>query len=376
MSDSGGVTPSDLAVDPNTGMAVAPNALLGAGSAWRAGLERTLADINRPMFPGGQLDLSHPMLGFAGPGSIKGFHGTPHLFEPVEGNPFGEFRNEAIGTGEGAQAYGYGHYVAGNPAVAKSYMPQTESQVLHNRQPLSTSEPHTALANSYLQLYPGQPDWIARTQAAIQNDIPRFSHDEDIWTNLHRANNFIGENADKLSYGPAPAGALLEVHILPDEHELLDWDKPLSQQSEGVQQAIDKFWEKHGFDTGGATAAQHSQLGGDFYKDISRQLPQESFTTDAKLASQALHEAGIPGIRYLDAGSRVLQKPPVLTQQGWKIYGSDQIFPDKNSALQAIDDRLTRNYVIFDPSNLRIIARNGQRLEPVDHNPFAESQGQ
>lgn len=32
----------------------------------------------------------------------------------------------------------------------------------------------------------------------------------------------------------------------------------------------------------------------------------------------------------------------------------------------------TLNYVIFDPSNLRIVGQNGQRLEPIDHDPFAE----
>jgi hypothetical protein len=41
------------------------------------------------------------------------WHGSPHLFD--------KFKNEAIGTGEGAQAYGHGLYLAENPDVAKTY---------------------------------------------------------------------------------------------------------------------------------------------------------------------------------------------------------------------------------------------------------------
>ena len=44
---------------------------------------------------------------------IKAFHGSPHKFK--------NFSNEAIGTGEGAQAFGYGHYVSEAPEVAKQY---------------------------------------------------------------------------------------------------------------------------------------------------------------------------------------------------------------------------------------------------------------
>ena len=41
------------------------------------------------------------------------WHGSPYKFD--------RFSNEAIGTGEGAQAHGYGHYVAKSKDVAKGY---------------------------------------------------------------------------------------------------------------------------------------------------------------------------------------------------------------------------------------------------------------
>jgi len=40
------------------------------------------------------------------------YQGSPHKFAPEPDAPFGKFRSEKIGTGEGAQAYGQGHYLA------------------------------------------------------------------------------------------------------------------------------------------------------------------------------------------------------------------------------------------------------------------------
>ena len=49
------------------------------------------------------------------------YHGTPHRFPATEANPFGEFDASKIGTGEGAQAYGHGVYLAQAPDVAEGY---------------------------------------------------------------------------------------------------------------------------------------------------------------------------------------------------------------------------------------------------------------
>lgn len=45
--------------------------------------------------------------------ALRAWHGSPHDFD--------EFKDEAIGSGEGAQVYGHGHYVAEQPEVARSY---------------------------------------------------------------------------------------------------------------------------------------------------------------------------------------------------------------------------------------------------------------
>src|SRR5271165_940027 len=71
-----------------------------------------------PEIPGVIKDLWHDE-----DGALNLWHGTPHLFasEPEEGAPFGTFKLAAIGTGEGAQAYGHGIYLAENKEIAEFY---------------------------------------------------------------------------------------------------------------------------------------------------------------------------------------------------------------------------------------------------------------
>ena len=136
------------------------------------------------------------------------------------------------------------------------------------------------------------------------------------------------------------------------------------------------------------------------YKHIAEQQPFNSslgarWDYAPRAASQALHSAGIPGIKYLDQGSRGLNAIPFHVEKlnadtgKWEYHGG---FETRTAAQLKIDDPLdfrgtggadkdqfriqenkpTHNYVIFDPSNLTITARNGQRVYPVDHDPFAE----
>ena len=57
------------------------------------------------------------------------YHGTPHTFSAEPGAPLGRFRTSAIGTGEGAQAYGHGLYFSSKQAVAEFYKSKLEKKV-------------------------------------------------------------------------------------------------------------------------------------------------------------------------------------------------------------------------------------------------------
>lgn len=366
-----------------------------------------------------------------GPGVIRGFHGTPHTFEPVEGNPFGEFRNEAIGSGEGAQAYGWGHYVAGNPKVAEDYQKQlsgpggwTGRVASLDGNPIYTgSQGFTPNATSLDQAARDAMSMVVTERgvnnatASLLDQISKPLHVEkfpEIVQSAKEALSWLDQNADRIDYKEPAGGHLLEVHIHPDEDQLLDWDKPLSEQSQQVQQKLEPF--VHGLRgesplslAFGRDNSFLNPTGNDIYKSLSqvthtdRDLGKDAYNLvhpfgrgDAAV-SAALHEAGIPGIKYLDAGSRggpsiadiekqidywneIKAKYQPDYERNLKDFGPDSSWTTNvkyhlDDADQHIENlnrqRPTHNYVIFHPSNLRIVARDGTPLEPVDHDPFA-----
>ena len=206
------------------------------------------------------------------------YHGTPHRFPATEANPLGEFDASKIGTGEGAQAYGHGVYYAENPEVAKGYQP---------RDPKAEAK----LMNLYKQAEARQNyDAMEVLEAAMLHRTASELREQ--YPNQKALVNRIGKINEKA------AGSLYKAD-LPDEmiDRMLDWDKPLSEQPAAVREAIEtrlrhsnssrKFLEKN---PTGAELYGVFQNRGDYINPIE--------------ASEAFREAGIPGIKYSDAGSR------------------------------------------------------------------------
>lgn len=189
---------------------------------------------------------------------------------------FDAFDPERIGTGQGAQAYGHGLYFAEHPDVAREYAKEL-------------SQPDWR----HFQLPSGE--WGAKVKGHDQMS-PLFQTREEL-------KQWIGE------------GNLYKVDI-PDEDvaKMLHWDKRLSEQPEHVKQALD-FRNRF-------SPLQHEML------------PRDVIPFSTPEDTAALVKAGIPGIQYLDQGSRV-------TGEG------------------------TRNFVVFDPSNVKILERNSQPLGTV-----------
>jgi hypothetical protein len=119
---------------------------------------------------------------------------------------------------------------------------------------------------------------------------------------------FAENNNVAKSYG----GQTYKVDI-PDEHigKMLDWDKSLSEQPENVRNALEPFMDPY--------AKVYAKTAGDVYRRASQMGGQEKL-------SQALSSAGVPGIKYLDQGSRDAGKG-------------------------------TRNFVLFDPKHIKSTER-------------------
>lgn len=161
-------------------------------------------------------------------------------------------------------------------------------------------------------------------------------------------------------FGNKSTGSMYEVSLNADPDHFLDWDKPLSEQSQHVQDALTAA----GFDLSHnpQTAAYgRERTGGEL---VNASPPAHQLASD-------LNAAGIPGIRYLDAGSRAPQvqllSPEETTHGQWlvKQIPNGQVFyrgSDEAAARDAFaqnQTKQTHNYVVFSPNIIDIIRRYG-----------------
>ena len=239
---------------------------------------------------------------------IVAYHGSPHSFD--------RFDISKIGTGEGAQAYGHGLYFAQNEDVARGYKGAGLPSYL--------GDDRRQAAMQLLEQAGG--DKNAALSLADQNMRGTTKYGEGkMWQDV--INNF-----DDLT--SRPPGSMYQVGINADPNSFLDWDKPYNQQSPAVQQALsgivspqDAAAYHFGYapeEFASLPADRQTQLiaqtppsardailpqsGAEVYANFARQAvngdwgPPGGFAQ--KLAAERLKQAGIPGIRYLDQGSR------------------------------------------------------------------------
>jgi hypothetical protein len=215
--------------------------------------------------------------GLALPATV--YHGSPHKFD--------KFDASKIGTGEGAQAYGHGLYLAESPDVAKRYQPRDREFENVLMQKYSQAEKAGDYAS--MQIY---EDFLThKSPNEIRDALPELGFTGKDLVNAQKALDFATKQYQKQT-----AGGLYKVD-LPDEQiaKMLDWDKPLSQQAPEVQAALSKTPLPP--ETTGAEAYEWLQQIGGGTKEKSQAF-----------ASRHLLEQGIPGIRYLDADSRAAGK--------------------------------------------------------------------
>jgi hypothetical protein len=219
------------------------------------------------------------------------YHGTPHRYAPTENNPLGEFDASKIGTGEGAQAYGHGIYYAESPDVAESYR-------------VGTTFAQKADRDIAEMLYSQKSGDADAAIASLKSEIKQLEK-QGIPEGYKEQYDFALRKLQKFKKNPPEGGSLYKAD-LPDEmiDRMLDWDKPLKNQSKAVKQGIAsnpqlaQFMEK----------GNREMTGAEFHNWAQDQVTPPPgdwgfLKTDIEL-SRLLKEAGIPGIKYKDAGSR------------------------------------------------------------------------
>lgn len=252
-------------------------------------------------------------LGMAGmiPGAPKGkgiraFHGSPHDFD--------RFDMSKIGTGEGAQAYGHGLYFAENEGVAKSYRDELSARSYpHVDEYIKNAGPFSRLSDNDAKALRELSDSHGLHADSFLDYVTTTSGPSD-FDNYRRVVKAAKAIDKKIA--DAGQGRLYEVRINADPEDFLDWDKPLSQQSEKVRAAFlnSTAWPE-------LLAKQRDQVenlkaGRSIFQPTPERVAEFSAPLENRDVSEImqnlhlqnstnqLREAGIPGIRYLDQGSR------------------------------------------------------------------------
>jgi hypothetical protein len=202
------------------------------------------------------------------------WHGTPHDFD--------QFSLHKIGTGEGSQAFGWGLYFAGRKAVAQYY-----KDSLSNQYSMDHKYWEGVKLPPRLNVEERERFWALGRQMRREGNLPDAQMKE--WQTLKDKDSAYNDAVE----AARPRGRLYEVDLVPAENEYLDWDRPLSHQSEKVRAALTKA----GVDGAG-------KRGWQIYEMLAEKWRARRGAEGPRLASEELAAAGIPGIRYLDAGSR------------------------------------------------------------------------
>jgi hypothetical protein len=227
------------------------------------------------------------------------YHGTPHRFEPTEANPLGEFDASKIGTGEGAQAFGHGIYFAENPDVAKGYKTANElTQTLVGGKVIDAADPRFQAAVRVSR--DGYKNALNKTMEEAKSE---FLTPEGRQSRILLAEQIKALKGEKV--GSKTTGAFYKAD-LPDEmiDRMLDWDKPLSEQPESVQTILKNLAKKDAEKYGEGGGLDYYMGDPDSYdgESVYRYLAEQQ---DSQVnTSEYFKNLGIPGIKYLDAGSR------------------------------------------------------------------------
>lgn len=238
---------------------------------------------------------------------MHAYHGTPYEIK-------GGFDLGKVGTGEGAQVYGHGIYFGEAKGTGEQYAKLLANRDVANQGRLNAHANAQRLVN-----LSGDPKYAADDIKFVLESNP----DSPQKSLLEKTLKYIesGEYAKPLEN----KGNLYKVDI-PDEQipKMLDWDKPIAQQNKEI---LDILKNEPAILADLANGKSLDKLTGEQAYQAIASTFDVGQAEAYKLASEYLNSKGIPGIRYLDEGSRATGKG-------------------------------TSNFVVFDPKTVKILEKN------------------
>ena len=250
------------------------------------------------------------------------WHGSPHKFD--------KFDSSKIGTGEGAQAYGHGLYLAESPDVAKTYRAMDGAFDYAPTSPAAAEQIKSATnfadraaigLRDALDTHGGDVTKAAKSLRiyAQQSTNPEYK----------AAYEKLAQIAESGGIASKPSGSLYKVD-LPDSAiaRMIDWDKPLSQQSKFVRTVAVPPSHRDAYKLG----LQHAKQKVDYDAMPMAELERFVKMSDAEMA-------------FYEAGKR--KAPPPVVSEGYRYgkapegrstnYAADR--PEKGVSMAGVTDK-------------------------------------
>ena len=292
------------------------------------------------------------------PGIIA-FHGS--------GADFDEFRLEMIGTGEGAQAYGYGLYFTDSEDIAKFYrnagsnrdaafgvlpikykgqsFTEFDDSAAAEADPLKFRmlnelgrkiESYTGVVGLEAIVDIAKSDLLNSIDKNIEQQRAAFANESaSVQATMEDAllQDIIAERDALARIDPADievetSGKTYKVGLSPKPDELLDYDLPLADQPK----IVEKLQSVTEIKTMNERGSDYLNLTGNELLRLLEDSKAVSKDISDQVVAEQLSEAGIPGIKYRAAGSR---------------------------GAGTADEAAERNYVIFDDRAVKILEKYG-----------------
>ena len=289
------------------------------------------------------------------PGIIA-FHGS--------GADFDEFRLEMIGTGEGAQAYGYGLYFTDSEDIAKFYrdsIGRGRSSIVYDGSAVKNAREVDGLTDREMILdsIAGEMAFfdqkpanvierkIRSLKAQIENPdsatlrlAESDAEAQELVDLIRRSAQRDLEIYESLDPDKFTRGKMYKVGLSPKPDELLDYDEFFGDQNPAIKKKLRDLVENE------LTEADAVNLG---YEDLGLDRAKEFMLADDtkvdtflgnwaairgkdNAGEELLNKYGIPGLKYRASGSR---------------------------GAGVTDEAAERNYVIFDDKAVKILEKYG-----------------
>jgi hypothetical protein len=271
------------------------------------------------------------------------WHGSPHNHD--------KFDSGKIGTGEGAQAFGYGHYFTDKKEIAEWYRDALKDFVALDGTKADTYR-MTFPRSSIVAMFQNRMSAKLDESEARKQTAEWAKTEKQILGEL--SPDQIDDFVSRLSFGK---GKLYQVELAPEQDEYLLWDKPLSEQSKNIQRKIGGMPKKtrldverrlSNFSTKDVTLFDDTVTGYDFYRALSQ---AEGSDVDA---SEMLHDLGVRGIKYLDSTSRSGERENYnyvifsdddisITAKYSQLNGVEALYDEKHDRMYLVADMLDQN---------------------------------